>query len=334
MTSGVSDISTQLATQYLLRVLRSDVNDTQRQINTGKKSTNVSGLGTLGASNAISFRNKANLLNAYTDNLNQASAKFKVMDSAMGTIADSARDIMTMLRTQMQDTVPQATIIRDNADTKLQNIYEKFNVQLNGRFLFSGDDIFNTPLSNTATLNANATAEMAGWLTGPTTTASVVADARAITGTALGFSASALAAGNISFRADDNTDIDYTVLANQPGFSDVLRGMAIIANLPAPTNATEQDNYWDVINAAIQLLDEGSKAIDGYQGELGNKAKLVDSLLSQHRETDTTFQEFIGTVEDADIADATIRFQSLQTQLQASYNVIAQLKDLSLINFL
>jgi flagellar hook-associated protein 3 FlgL len=257
-----------------------------------------------------------------------------VMDEAMSTITEAARDTLQRLRAQMQDTVPPAQILSDESATKLQNITAKLNAQVNDRYVFSGDDIFNPPFNNLAALNTSLSGEIAGWLAGPTTAASVAADARTYNGTALGISSTSLTAGRLAVRGDDNTDIDYTVMASQPGFSDVLRGLAVISNLPAPTTPAEQDNYWSVVNGVIDLLDTGTKQIDQYQGILGNKAKLVDDLLAQHSEKQGSFETFIGTIEDVDMADASTRLTYIQTQLQASYSVIAAVKDLSLINFI
>jgi flagellar hook-associated protein 3 FlgL len=332
--TGVSDIGRQTNLQYLLRVLRGDLDDAQAQVSSGKKSTTIGGLGPQGASNAISFRNKNHVLDAYTSNLNTATTTFTVMDQAMGTIAESARSTLTYLRSQLQDTAPQGAIVSGQAQDALQNVVQKLNEQVNGKYVFTGDDIFNPPLNNQGTLNTNMATLVAGWMAGAPTPASVAAGARAVTDTNLGLSSTVVASGNISFRGDDNTDIDYTVKANQAGFSDVLRGLAIISNLPQPTTPAEQTNYWAIVNGAISLLDQGSKSIDTYQGQLGNTTNQVKGLLAQHSDNQATFTTLVGSIEDADLAVASTQIQTLQTQLQASYSVVGQVKNLSLVNYI
>lgn len=331
--SGVSNLGSILSQQFLLKSMRTALDDTQRQISTGKISTSISGMGTLGASKAISFRNKTNVLDRYTENINGSKARMIITDEAMGSIAESARTVSATLRSQLQGAEPKATILSDEARMELESVIAKLNEQVNGQYVFAGDDLYNAPYANQATLDANMAADVAVWLTG-TTPATVVSDARTTTGTGLGLGAGVLSASNVTFMADDNTNIDYTVFAHQDGFADVLRGLSIIANLPQPTTAAEQTNYWNIVNGALELLDEGATAVDTYQGVLGNKARLADDLLVEHSETKATYEEFIGSVEDADMAEASTRLQALQTQMEMSYSVISILKDLSLINYI
>lgn len=329
-----SNLGSQINNEFLLQVLRTRLNDTQRIIATGKKSDTIAELGSQGASNAISFRAKIDTLSGYTSNLNTAKPKLTVMDQAMNSIADDARSALNTLRSQLQGSTPSATILSGEATSKLQQVISQLNVQVNGQYQFSGDDLYNAPLSNASTLDTNIGGLISGFLSGSPTASSVVSAARGVSGTNLGFSSTALSSGNVSFRADDNLDVDYTVRASQQGFADVLRGLSLIKNLPQPTTPTEQTNYWTVVSGAMQLLDEGSRAIDLYQGTLGTKAKLVDELLTQHREATGDYEIFVGNIEDADVAAAATQLQSLQSQLQASYSIIAQLKDLSLVNYL
>lgn len=330
---SVSDIGTSISQRAILAFLRQQVNETQRMANTGKKSTTIAGLGPSGASDAILYRNKSKVLDAYTDNLNRAKTQFKVMDQSISSITNAARETLQYLRTQMQDTSPEAAIISDKAQGNLNVILQKLNTETGGRYVFAGDDLYNPPFADPAALDASISAEIPGWLAGTTPNA-VVTDARGIAGGALGYSATVLTSGNTSVRTGDSLDIDSTLRASEDGFSDVLRGMSIIANLPQPTTPAEQENYWNVVNGVIQLLDQGTKKIDEYQGALGNKAKMVDDLIMEHSETQATFEIFLGSVEDVDMAESSTLFQSLQLQLEASYNMISMTRDLSLINFL
>lgn len=331
--AGITSLGNLLSQQFMLRSLRDQVDDTQRQITTGKTSSSIAGLGADGASQAISFRNKTNLLDTYTNNINGQKAKLTVMDAAIGSVASTARDMLATLRSQLQQTTPQATIISDEAKTSIADIQAKLNEQVNGQYVFSGDDLNNAPFNNATTLNANFSALVGTWLTG-TTPATVVANSQAQTGLNLGYSSTLLTSGPVSFKADDNTNIDITQLANQPGFADVMRGMAIISNLPQPTTALEQTNYWNIVNGAISLLDSGAQALDTAQGLLGNKTKLANNLLQEHSDTKANFEIYTGNVEDVDMATASTKFQALQNQMQLSYSVISMLKDLNLVNFL
>lgn len=334
MTSGISDIGARLSQQYTLKILREQLNTAQLQASTGKKSQTLAGLGPAGASQSISLRGKMNVIDVYTNNLNTAKTRFQIMDASLTSINDDARDFLSTLREQLQSGMPKATILSETGKANLQSIVDKLNTQFNGRHLFAGDDITGKPINNVAALNTSMATLGAAWLAGAPTVSSVTADVSAVTGTGLGMSTSAILAGDVSMRVDDNTDIDMTLKVTQSGFSDILRGIAMIVNLPQPTTTAEQNNYWTVVNSAIALIESGTSAVDQSQGAIGARAKIVDNLLVQHKETQSVYETFIGDVEDVDAAESAIKFQALQTQLETSYTIIGSLRNLTLANFI
>ena len=172
--------------------------------------------------------------------------------------------------------MPKATIIGDEAKGLLESTISKLNSNVNGQYIFSGDDLYNAPVNNAAALDTSMSTLVTGWLTGTTATA-VASDARAQTGTALGYSSTLRTPGNVSFMADSDINIDYTQQAYQGGYADIMRGMSIISNLPQPTTATEQTNYWNVVNGVINLLQQGrppSTPIKACWGTRRNKPRI------------------------------------------------------------
>lgn len=332
---AISDIGNRLSQQFLLNVLRGQMDDAQRMSTTGKKTTTIAGFGYNSASASISYRNKNNLLDVYTNNLSIAKTRYDITDKAMTSITDTARDVLSQLRSQLQTTVPNAAILSDNAKAQLQTITEKLNTQIDGQYVFSGTSTDQAAFTDMNELLTNVGAVVSAALVDPATTpASVVASTKAIASADLGLSTAGISATPMTFRADDNTTLTYNVSAGAPGFSDIMRGMAIVANLPQPTTAAEQANYWDMINSAINLLESGATAVDTYQAQMGGQAKVVENLISNHRDTKVAIETYIGQVEDVDMAEAALKFANLKTQLEASYNIIAQMKDLSLINYI
>lgn len=331
---SVSTIGKNLNNRFLLQRLRSELLDVQTQINTGKKGNTFSALDTAGASNSMSFRNSRNLLQSYVDSINIVRSRTDVMNAAMLSITTSSRNVLTTLQSQLQDTAPETAIIRDEAQAQLDVVLQKLNTRFGDRYLFAGTDITNPPHDNAPGLNAGFAAQVAAWMAGTPTAASVVTDANGFNDAALGYSGSLSASGAVTVRADEGTDIDYTVLANEEGLRDLVRGLTIVANLQDPTTPAEQDNFWTIVNGAIELIDSGSEMIDDEIGILGNKSRQMEDLLIQHDESQGALEIFIGQVEDVDLADAVTRFNSLELQLQASYQVTSRISQLSLVNFL
>lgn len=331
---AITNIGSMISQQAMLKALREQLNDVNRQATTGKKSTTIAGMGPSGASASVSLRNKHNLFDSYMANLSTAKARFQVMDQSFLSITEDARDMTSSLRALMQTGDTKAEIMSDKAATLLSSVIDKMNVQYNGRYLFSGDAIYDAAFNDRAALDANMSAMVTGWMSGTPTAASVVSDARGVVGTDLGISNEAINAGGVTMRIDDNLDIDSTVKANQSGFSDVLRGLSIIANLPEPTTPAEVENYWAIVNGAIELMDAGAKAIDTTQGLMGTRAKIVDETFLQHKDMQGTYETFISDVEDVDMVDASLKLQDLKRQMEASMSVIVETRGLSLVNYL
>lgn len=332
---AITNIGNRLSQQFLLNILRGNIDEAQRQSSTGKKSSTIAGMGSNAASASISYRNKNNLIDAYTNNLNIAKTRFEVTDKALSSVTQTTRDLISQLRSQLQSTTPQATILSDNAKAQIKVIADKLNTQVDGQYVFSGLSSTSSSFGDMGDLLTNVGTVVGAALTNPaTTSASVVTDVQGLLKADLGFTNAAIHSGNVSFRADDTTTLSYPVKGGADGFVDIMRGMAIIANLPQPTTAQEQNNYWDMVNSAITLMENGAVAVDTYQAQMGGQAKIVDNLIASHRDTQTTIETYIGEIEDIDMAEAALKFANLKTQLETSYNVIATMKDLSLINYL
>lgn len=332
--AGVSDIGTRLSQQFILQVLRNQMAETERQVSTGKKSTTIAGLGPSGVSQSITLRGKFNMLETYTGNLSNAKMQYEVMDNTLLSMNDTARDVLSTLRKQVQGNVTGTTIITSVAESALTVIQDKLNTQFNGRFLFAGDDITNAPIADRALLNTNMSALVTGWMAGTPTVNDIITDARAVVNTNLGYNNGTILSGSVTARIDDGTDTDMTLRASESGFPDILRSLSIIANLPQPTTQAEQDNYWTIVNGAISMLDAATTAVDQTQAVMGSRAKTVDDMILSHSLLKGNYEQLIGEVEDIDAAEAATKFQSLQARIETSYMLIAQMRNLNLTSFL
>lgn len=332
----VSDIASRLSEQYLLATLRRDLIDTQTKINTGKKSQNFSGYSVQEVNSSITFRGVHTGLETYKDNISLARSRITIMDQTLTEIHAAAGEVRTFLLAQVQGDTPLNDITQAEAREQLDRVLNKLNVRLGDRYLFSGDDIFNPPFVDQATLDANMGAIIGAQFGTGTTEAAVTAASQLVTGAGLGYSGTVLTAQNVQVRVDDNTDIDYTMYANHPGLRDVIRAMSLVTQIPQPdpTTPNEVNDYWEMVNSAMTMLDDGMTAITTAQGELGIKNRRMDDLWSQHENLQLELENFIGDAEDADLARASIDLQSIQLQLEASYRISSDVSRLRLVNFL
>ena len=181
--------------------------------------------------------------------------------------------------------------------------------------------------------------------------------------TIVGYS-SELSAGNsddIFVVADDNTELDYTVLANEDPFRDILVGMSVLKNdilppianvygpndptLPTPTTPPRQgapgvtiedqmDNFFDLFNEMTRMVNDALNSLDSEKFRISNVNARINDIRSGHEESQRLLENTIAEIEDPDLNEVAILLSSVQQQLDASYRITARTQELSLVNFI
>lgn len=265
--------------------------------------------------------------------------------------------------------------MRDLASNLFTFMGELLNTQENDRYLLGGADTLTQPYDNNGTLDAAISTLIANWKdeTLPATqnltstelisalrSRTIAEDANAVTDTIIGYSA-ALSAGNVGdvfVRADENVEVDYTAVANEQPFRDILVAAAFIKNetltpiadvyaepftlgdptiadgAPGATLDEQKDNFFQVFNNLVGLVNEAIDDLDGVRFRLESARVRIDKINQAHELDQNVLQNTIDEVENVDINDVAVRINTLQVQLDASYRVTASLQQLSLVNFL
>jgi len=140
-----------------------------------------------------------------------------------------------------------------------------------------------------------------------------------------------------SARLDDTMVVSTGFLANEVGgpLMDVLRAVqAYHAGPNGPITGTLDDAGRDFLEQQLAAFDaarETAVLAGARNGALQNR---VDSLLSAQQAQQTQLVELIGNRTDADMAQAVTDLNLSQIAIQASAQVINQLRDVSLLNLL
>jgi flagellar hook-associated protein 3 FlgL len=256
---------------------------------------------------------------------------------------------------------------------QLEGLVQRMNTQVDGRYIFAGGLTATQPIDQSQLqtfLNTdvqNALNTYFGAAQTPATLQTLENSIRAAipwggssvlappANYAANYTALNAATNTVQAQVDDNTTIDYTTKATDNGFVDALIGYAITSKLQYGSAPTATDSgFWLAYNRSINLMKGtnldasgaarpaafpggaagGSTQLTNLDARLGVLQKNLDSTTEQHEKTGATLDKFVGAVEDTDVADALTRLNSLEAQLTASYKIMAQLKDLNLINFI
>lgn len=283
------------------------------------------------------------------------------------------------LTTQIETTIVGYTSSDQDADLKstrqlAENIYNIISDLLNAkdgdRYVFGGAETLIKPFDNTGTMDAAISNLIDQWKNGAITNDELMADLSdrtttggnldALTDTIVGYS-SVLSAGNggrVFVRVEQNAEVNYTTLANDQAFRDVMVGLAYIRNAslmpiadtyeppnsypgvpdeqgaPGIDTAEMKENFFEVYNHVIGMVTGALQRLDQLSYNLGNAQSRINEVKLAHEQDKNVLQTTIGDVEDVDINEAAVKLTALETQINASYAVTAKLQQLSLVNFL
>ena len=282
--------------------------------------------------------------------------RLDLMATTLGNVREAAQDVLTMAITNTDASSADPKFLQETARDAYDTIVSFLNTSYNGKSMFGGVDSDRSPMNSwnqvDGTTGLSPSDVMSGLVGGGLTSgadaAAKLAEIDAIfNGTPSDpatayedtfFNGTPLQSGGttnprLNATIDDNLDISYGVQANDPGFRDMMRGLAMLASTD-PAEITDADAYESWVGAAAGALGSGVNAVLASEARTGSMQKLVEDAndrLSAKREV---LSLHISSLETVDPYEAATRLTSAQTQLQASYAVTARLSELSFLNFM
>lgn len=276
------------------------------QASSGKQSRDYAGIA-IDTSRLISLENLHEGLDSYISNIGITDSRLQSMESSIAAIFDVATDVRTLLMAALNAGNAEDAAVSQNTSIMLEEVAGRLNVRQDGRYLFSGSAIATPPVdlttfdpddggydSNDPTL-ANA-----GYYAGDDTVLSV--------------------------RVDDAVILDYGVQATESGIEALLRGL-YLASTAAPTDTAQLESALDLMNTAIDELPN-------IRSRIGTTRAVLEQTKAAHSEVQLFAEREISDIENVDVVQVMTRISGLQLQLEASYMIMAQLSNLTLLNFL
>jgi flagellin-like hook-associated protein FlgL len=153
--------------------------------------------------------------------------------------------------------------------------------------------------------------------------------------------------------ADDGQRIVYGLRANENGgavsrtdppstgsfIRDIMRGLAMIGSLSSDIRDRDQtglagDGFNELLAGIANALQSAHRTLEEERSVIGVAEQRLSALKDRHADVTVILRAQIGEVEDVDMAEVTSRLQLLQTQLEMSYRLIANLREMNLARFL
>lgn len=278
----------------------------QRQVSTGKKADDFRGLaGETGTIlGARSFKSR---IETYEQTIGTIRGKLDANDVQITGILDGMEDLKEDIQTMLAN--GQAQGFDELLEQTFRFTVNSLNTNFDGTYLFSGAE------TGTQPVNVSTLAE----LSAAPTTADVFDNA------AIAFEA----------RIADGVNLEFGLLASDlaTGIFDELRAL-YDQDVLTPFEGEIDQAQFDFLQNSLQTLTTEIDELRRHHVSNGLSFERLEVIDQQHKDSSLFLETFIADLEDVNIAEAVTRLNNDQVALEASYQAISSLNQLTLLRFL
>lgn len=310
MTTRISNLASSRLIQSAIAQTQERMNDSQIKLTTKFKAQTYAGFAD-DANKLVTLESTRRRVDQF---LNESSNLKLRMDTALNSIDSlkkSLDDTQKLIKDVLDDGNLPNGIDKDSfADVKISEIKDFLNVRVAGRFIFAGSLTDTKPvdpgdMTTAPTYDAsyNTSSEPSFYYKGDDT--------------------------KLKARLDEGVEIQYGVTADNPAFEKLIRAVRIIRSTPS-NDPNIQAKYQE----AADLCDQAQTGLEGLELNVGTK---LEQLVSTGKTLKTTKDFIDGNVTDIETADPAQTSAELlndQNMLEASYNILVRLSNLSLTKYL
>ncbi|MBC07800.1 flagellin [Thalassospira sp.] len=128
----------------------------------------------------------------------------------------------------------------------------------------------------------------------------------------------------MELRVDEQYDVSYGILADNPAFQQLIQGLGIAAS-------TEDE---DALTTALGFINNAINDLPNVQGQIGLDIANVERFEERHQDFKVFAAQAISDIETVDVPLTLAELTQYETALQASFISISRAADLSLANYL
>lgn len=143
----------------------------------------------------------------------------------------------------------------------------------------------------------------------------------------------------VTTQVDESTNVSYGVQANEDGIVELIKGLAVFAASDfLPLDERNAARYEGMVDIHRPRMAETNNAkpgsIEVITMELGLAAATLKTVGERHTQYDAQLKTMLSDIETAPVEEVAMQMLTLQTRLQASYQVTSMVSQLTLVNFL
>ncbi|WP_072395319.1 flagellar hook-associated family protein [Hyphomicrobium sp. CS1GBMeth3] len=345
-TSNVSTLAIIHATRETRVNLQSKLVEAQKEANTGRYADVGVTIGYL-TQRTISLRQDYARLQTFKDTNIVAASRLELTQTTLDGVASAAEEFLSTLMAARAAPSSASVAITD-AKNKLTSFEAALNTTVNGTHIFAGvnTDVkpitayFGTPPSAAQSAVATAFVTEFGVAQGAAGVENISgADMQAFLDGAFAdlfdhanwtTTWSAASDQNITSRISTNERIQTSTNANEGPFRALAQAYTMIADIGLDELSPEA--YLAVVNTAIEVVGQAVADLTQLRAGLGTSEERIAAANERIDIQRSLLNEHILQLEGVDTYEATVRVNSLLTQIETAYALTARLQNLSLLN--
>ncbi|MGE7197366.1 flagellin [Brevundimonas naejangsanensis] len=287
----------------------------QKKVNTQKNATDLVGFGR-GSETVSALKSSQTRIQTFIDTNKAVAARLETQDLAMDRVADAA----TAARQALADAIAAGRMdaLMGSLESLFMEAQDGLNMKYQGKYLFSGGAVDRAPVD--------------------------LPDIPGQPGATMMAKLAALPDENAAFRndqlkqsswLDENVSMDTGFLADAMGaelfaiFRDIQ-----LAHEAAPLEGQMTDAQKAFLTTQMGRFEAAAKGVVELQAANGGMQNRVDRLLESQEARKISVDTILAGKTDANMAEAVVELEMAQIALQASAQVISQLRQVSLLDYL
>lgn len=283
--------------------------EAQERVSTQKNATDLTGFGRQ-SETLTALKGAQSRIQGFIDTAEAVTSRLTTQDLAMSQIDDGIGGLREAIGNALS--TDSAGSLMLEMEGQFQSIRGGLNMRHQGGYLFAGASTTTAPLSVSNLAELSAAPTVASVFQNDTLkTASRVAD-----GTTL----------ETGFLADELGTEALTILRDIQNFH-MTAGQG-------PLNGKLTEVQKTFLTTQLGRLVQASTGVVDKMATTGSLAKQVENISAGHTAQKNALDELVENRTDADMAKAVTDLQLSQIAIQASAQVISQLRDVSLLNYL
>ncbi len=336
MVSKVSTYALNQSTTNNALSIQKRMADLQRQVSTGVKSTTFAGYN-IQSKMVQHYRADLQSIESYINNIDVAQTSVSQMNRALEQLFDQMDIVIGQANSDPQEGKPNVETMQSLARNAREIMIDVMNNKVGDRYLFAGSDVLNAPYDGYGNITTRVQQEVTNWLDQTNTATDFLTNVKGMTQSQMGFSLSGQSAGNIRVRANDGYEVDYTVKANTQPFQDILQALTVFIELDFPQEGTDlatREQFYEIHNEATSMLINAVDDLRADSFKLSNAQQALGKQREALVDEQSALLILMESTESVDPAQAIVSFQSLQLQLEMSFQSTAIISQLSLARYL